>query len=97
VPGRPRAATAALAGTLNAVTTGVYPALGTLTLISAFGSVIIGGLGSLWGTLLGGMLPGVTQVLVSQVSGPARLVAAAAGRLPDRAGRGAQPGEGLTP
>ncbi|MGE5135575.1 MAG: branched-chain amino acid ABC transporter permease [Gemmatimonadota bacterium] len=63
-------AAAALAGTLNAVTTGVYPALGTLTLIFAFESVIIGGLGSLWGTLLGGMLLGITQVLVSQVSVP---------------------------
>jgi branched-chain amino acid transport system permease protein len=63
-------AAAALAGTLNAVTTGVYPTLGTLTLIFAFESVIIGGLGSLWGTLLGGMLLGVTQVLVSQVSVP---------------------------
>ena len=63
-------AAAALAGTLNAVTTGVYPALGALTLIFAFESVIIGGLGSLWGTLIGGMLLGVTQVVVSQVSVP---------------------------
>jgi branched-chain amino acid transport system permease protein len=63
-------AAAALAGTLNAVTTGVYPALGALTLIFAFEAVIIGGLGSLWGTLLGGMLLGVTQVVVSQVSVP---------------------------
>ena len=63
-------AAAALAGTLNAVTTGVYPTLGTLTLIFAFEAVVIGGLGSLWGTLLGGILIGVTQVLVSQVSVP---------------------------
>jgi branched-chain amino acid transport system permease protein len=63
-------AAAALAGTLNAVTTGIYPTLGTLTLIFAFEAVIIGGLGSLWGTLLGGILLGVTQVLVSQVSVP---------------------------
>ena len=63
-------AAAALAGTLNAVTTGVYPALGALTLIFAFEAVMIGGLGSLWGTLLGGMLLGVTQVVVSQVSVP---------------------------
>jgi len=59
---------AALAGTLNAVTTGIDPTLGALTLIFAFESVIIGGLGSLWGTLLGGMLIGVTQVVVAQVS-----------------------------
>jgi branched-chain amino acid transport system permease protein len=63
-------AAAALAGTLGAVTTGVYPTLGTLTLIFAFEAVVIGGLGSLWGTLLGGILIGVTQVLVSQVSVP---------------------------
>ncbi len=61
---------AALAGTLNSVTTGVDPALGALTLIFAFEAVIIGGLGSLWGTLLGGMLLGVTQVVVAQVSVP---------------------------
>ncbi|HEY6279825.1 MAG TPA: branched-chain amino acid ABC transporter permease [Streptosporangiaceae bacterium] len=66
---------AALAGTLNAVTTGVYPTLGTLTLIFAFEAVIIGGLGSLWGTLVGGMLLGVTQVLVSQVSVPYAILA----------------------
>jgi branched-chain amino acid transport system permease protein len=63
-------AAAAMAGTLNAVTTGVYPTLGALTLIFAFEAVVIGGLGSLWGTLLGGMLLGVTQVVVSQVSVP---------------------------
>jgi branched-chain amino acid transport system permease protein len=68
-------AAAALAGTLNAVTAGVYPTLGALTLIFAFESVIIGGLGSLWGTLLGGMLLGITQVVVSQVSVPYALLA----------------------
>ena len=68
-------AAAALAGTLNAVTTGVYPTLGALTLIFAFEAVIIGGLGSLWGTLLGGMLLGITQVVVSQVSVPYAILA----------------------
>jgi branched-chain amino acid transport system permease protein len=68
-------AAAALAGTLNAVTTGVYPALGALTLIFAFEAVVIGGLGSLWGTLVGGMLLGITQVLVSQVSVPYAILA----------------------
>ena len=61
-------AAAVLAGTLNSVTTGVAPTLGALTLIFAFEAVIIGGLGSLWGTLLGGMLIGITQVVVAQVS-----------------------------
>jgi branched-chain amino acid transport system permease protein len=68
-------AAAALAGTLNAVTTGVYPTLGALTLIFAFEAVIIGGLGSLWGTLLGGMVLGITQVVVSQVSVPYAILA----------------------
>jgi branched-chain amino acid transport system permease protein len=68
-------AAAALAGTLNAVTTGVYPTLGALTLIFAFEAVIIGGLGSLWGTLLGGMMLGITQVVVSQVSVPYAILA----------------------
>ena len=68
-------AAAALAGTLNAVTTGVYPTLGALTLIFAFEAVIIGGLGSLWGTLLGGMLLGITQVVVSQASVPYAILA----------------------
>lgn len=68
-------AAAALAGTLNAVTTGVYPTLGALTLIFAFEAVIIGGLGSLWGTLVGGMLLGITQVVVSQVSVPYAILA----------------------
>jgi len=68
-------AAAALAGILNAVTTGVYPTLGALTLIFAFEAVIIGGLGSLWGTLLGGMVLGITQVVVSQVSVPYAILA----------------------
>jgi branched-chain amino acid transport system permease protein len=61
-------AAAALAGTLNAVTTGVYPTLGTLTLIFAFEAVVIGGLGSLWGTLLGGVVLGVAQQIGAQIN-----------------------------
>ena len=40
------------------------PLTGTSTLIFAFEAVVIGGLGSLWGTLVGGMALGVTQVVV---------------------------------
>jgi len=61
-------AAAALAGTLNAVTTGVYPTLGALTLIFAFEAVIIGGLGSLWGTLVGGAVLGVAQTVGAKLS-----------------------------
>ena len=61
-------AAAALAGTLNAVTTGVYPTLGALTLIFAFEAVIIGGLGSLWGTLAGAVILGVAQTIGARLS-----------------------------
>jgi branched-chain amino acid transport system permease protein len=37
-------------------------------LIFAFEAVIIGGLGSLWGTLIGGMVLGVAQSLGSQIN-----------------------------
>jgi branched-chain amino acid transport system permease protein len=43
------------------------PALGPQLLIFAFEAVIIGGLGSLWGTLLGGLVLGVAQTVGAQV------------------------------
>lgn len=54
-------ATVALAGVLNGVQTNFSPASGPALLIFAFEAVILGGLGSLWGTLLGGVLLGVAQ------------------------------------
>jgi branched-chain amino acid transport system permease protein len=51
------------------------PSMGPSRLIFAFEAVVIGGLGSLWGTLLGGMVLGITQVVVSQVSVPYALLA----------------------
>src|ERR1700722_17503891 len=51
----------ALAGVLMAIRTTFDPAAGPIRLIFAFEAVIIGGLGSLWGTLLGGMVLGVAQ------------------------------------
>ena len=53
----------ALAGILLAVRTTVAPADGPNNLIYAFESVIIGGLGSFWGTLAGGMILGVSQAI----------------------------------
>lgn len=44
------------------------PYYGQAMLIFAFEAVIIGGLGSLWGTLIGGMVLGVAQALGSQVN-----------------------------
>lgn len=51
----------ALAGVLQAMRTTVSPSDGPLLLLFAFEAVIIGGMGSFWGTLLGAMLLGVTQ------------------------------------
>ncbi len=51
----------ALAGTLQAMRTTVSPADGPLLLLFAFEAVIIGGMGSFWGTLLGALLLGVAQ------------------------------------
>jgi branched-chain amino acid transport system permease protein len=44
------------------------PSYGQAMLIFAFEAVIIGGLGSLWGTLAGGMVLGIAQALGSQVN-----------------------------
>jgi branched-chain amino acid transport system permease protein len=54
-------AVVAVAGVLIAVRTNFDPAIGPARLIFGFEAVIIGGLGSLWGTLLGGVLLGVAQ------------------------------------
>jgi len=51
----------AIAGVLIAVRTNFDPAIGPARLIFGFEAVIMGGLGSLWGTLLGGILLGVAQ------------------------------------
>jgi len=51
----------ALAGVLQAMRTTVAPADGPVLLLFAFEAVIIGGMGSFWGTLAGALLLGVTQ------------------------------------
>lgn len=50
-----------LAGTLQGMRTTVAPADGPMLLLFAFEAVIIGGMGSFWGTLAGAMLLGLTQ------------------------------------
>jgi len=57
------AATAAVAGVLVGMTFTFYPHTGPQYLLTAFGVVIIGGVGSMIGTLLGGMLLGLAQLL----------------------------------
>ena len=61
-------ATAAVAGLFLAIRTSFTPTAGPLRLIFAFEAVIIGGLGSLWGTLLGGIALGVAQSIGAQIS-----------------------------
>jgi len=51
----------AAAGVLQAMRTTVSPADGPALLLFAFEAVIIGGMGSFWGTLVGALLLGVTQ------------------------------------
>jgi branched-chain amino acid transport system permease protein len=51
----------ALAGVLLGIRTSFAPTDGPIRLIFAFEAVIIGGLGSLWGTFIGGLLLGVVQ------------------------------------
>jgi branched-chain amino acid transport system permease protein len=50
-----------LAGALQGMRTTIAPADGPLLLLFAFEAVIIGGMGSFWGTLWGAMLLGLTQ------------------------------------
>ena len=56
----------ALAGFFNGARTPFSPSTGGLLLLFAFEAVVIGGLGSLWGTLLGGVVLGVAQNLGNQ-------------------------------
>lgn len=51
----------ALAGALQGMRTTVSPADGPMLLLFAFEAVIIGGMGSFWGTLAGAMILGITQ------------------------------------
>jgi branched-chain amino acid transport system permease protein len=61
--------TVAIAGIADGMTTTLSPTIGTDTiLLFAFASVVIGGLGSLWGTLLGGIVLGVAQAIGGQIN-----------------------------
>jgi branched-chain amino acid transport system permease protein len=59
-------AAVALAGFFNGARTPFTPTTGGLLLLFAFEAVVIGGLGSLWGTLLGGIVLGVAQAVGNQ-------------------------------
>lgn len=68
-------ATVALAGVVNGIQTNFNPLTGPLLLIFAFEAVIIGGLGNVWGTLLGGVVLGVAQTVGAWVD-PAQQILA---------------------
>ena len=57
----------AVAGVLLAVRTSFDPSIGPARLIFGFEAVIIGGLGSMWGTLAGGIILGVAQAIGAQI------------------------------
>jgi branched-chain amino acid transport system permease protein len=57
----------AIAGVFLAVRSNFDPAIGPARLIFGFEAVIIGGLGSMWGTLAGGLILGVAQAIGAQI------------------------------
>jgi branched-chain amino acid transport system permease protein len=58
----------AVAGVLLGIRTTFSPTAGPARLIFAFEAVIIGGLGSLWGTLAGGIILGIAQNIGAQLN-----------------------------
>ena len=65
----------AIAGIFLAMKTNFDPAAGPARLLFAFQAVIIGGLGSLWGTLLGGVILGVAQTVGAQIDAGYQILA----------------------
>ncbi|MFN8170401.1 MAG: branched-chain amino acid ABC transporter permease [Candidatus Nanopelagicales bacterium] len=61
-------ATVGIAGMFLGMRGNFNPTYGDAMLIFAFEAVIIGGLGSLWGTLAGGMVLGIAQTVGAQVN-----------------------------
>ena len=57
----------AIAGIFLGVRTNFDPSIGPARLLYAFEAVIIGGLGSLWGTLAGGVVLGVAQAIGAKI------------------------------
>lgn len=54
-----------LAGALLTANFPVYPSVGTLPILKAFVVLVIGGIGNLWGAVIGGLLLGLSEVLVA--------------------------------
>ena len=62
--------TAGVAGVLIGMTFTFYPYTGPQYLIIAFGVVVIGGLGSMKGTIVGGLILALAQLIGAQIFGP---------------------------
>lgn len=58
----------AIAGVFLGIRANFDPAIGPGRLIFGFEAVIIGGLGNLWGTLIGGIILGVSQAIGAQIN-----------------------------
>jgi len=69
------AATGGVAGVLLAATSTFYPATGSEMLLVAFEVVVVGGLGSLTGTFIGGILLATAQLLGARFLGPSYALA----------------------
>ncbi|UCD21585.1 MAG: branched-chain amino acid ABC transporter permease [Chloroflexota bacterium] len=67
-------ACAAVAGVLQGLTFSFYPTSGPPFLIISFGVIILGGLGSMAGTFIGGMIFGLTQTLGAYLSGGSMMI-----------------------
>jgi branched-subunit amino acid ABC-type transport system permease component len=69
-------ATVALAGIAFGMVSSFDPSIGTAQLLLfAFEAVVIGGLGSLWGTLAGGIILGVVQQIGAQINSADQILA----------------------
>jgi branched-chain amino acid transport system permease protein len=68
-------AVAAVAAVFLAMRSTFDPASGPIRLLFAFEAVIIGGMGSLWGTLAGGVLLGIAQLIGAQFDTKAQILA----------------------
>ncbi|MEM9756896.1 MAG: branched-chain amino acid ABC transporter permease [Pseudomonadota bacterium] len=68
-------AVTAVAGILLGIRTSFDPTAGGARLIFGFEAVIIGGLGNLWGTLVGGIILGVAQTVGAQIDPGFQLLA----------------------
>jgi branched-chain amino acid transport system permease protein len=65
----------ALAGLLFSIRSSFSPSTGPTQLLYAFEAVVIGGLGSLWGTLVGGIVLGLAQTIGAQIDPAYNLLA----------------------